>query len=269
VSYKCRCQCFGNIAQHPTNTSRLDFCKYSDLEEEISSELMNNRESFFGDLHGLLSEEGIITLHVPGNVRAVDSPVAQEHGHRAGQRRDRQATVVADLANLGFQETKEYEESQQAGFTDSRSYVVAFKDGETARNWNRNEAQANREIQKRSVHTKSGTSPFKFFDGALMASYNKFEQGVDGCEQHPLPSWCVMKIKLEAPQHLVSNQAGPSIKLETIVFPNNKSEDVKNDANISLPKQSHCSDQKHAVDNEECEWTDNTHDNRQYVYHES
>jgi hypothetical protein len=95
------------------------FVKYSDLEEEFSSEIMNNRASFFGELHGVLSNDGVVALHVSGDVRAVDSPSSNAHGLRADHLSFRQAHIVTDLENIGFQETKEYEEvsavSRQGG----------------------------------------------------------------------------------------------------------------------------------------------------------
>jgi hypothetical protein len=93
--------------------------KYSDLEEEFSSEIMNNRASFFGDLHEMLSDDGVVALHVSGDVRAVDSPSSNAHGLRADRLSYRQVRIVTDLENIGFQETKEYQEvsavSRQGG----------------------------------------------------------------------------------------------------------------------------------------------------------
>ena len=91
------------------------FAKCSDLEEEFSSDIMKNRASFFGDLHKVLSDDGVVALHVSGDVRAVDSPSPNAHGLRADHLRDRQARIVTDLENLGFQETKEYQEVSAVG----------------------------------------------------------------------------------------------------------------------------------------------------------
>jgi hypothetical protein len=95
------------------------FVKYSDLEEEFSSEIMNNRASFFGDLNEVLSDDGVVALHVSGDVRAVDSPSSNAHGLRADHLRYRQARIVTDLENVGFHETVEYQEvsavSRQGG----------------------------------------------------------------------------------------------------------------------------------------------------------
>jgi hypothetical protein len=89
--------------------------KYSDLEEEFSSEIMKNRASFFGDVHEVMSDDGVVTLHVSGDVRAVDSPSPNAHGLRADHLRDRQARIVTDLDTIGFQETKEYQEVSAVG----------------------------------------------------------------------------------------------------------------------------------------------------------
>ena len=71
---------------------------------------MDNRASFFNGLNEFLSEDGVLALHVPGDVRAVDLPIPNEHGVRAGIHSERQEAVVKDLDQLGFKEMKEYEE---------------------------------------------------------------------------------------------------------------------------------------------------------------
>lgn len=82
----------------------------SDLEEEFSIEIMNERVSLFRDLHMMMFDDGVITIHVPGDVRAVDSPSSNTHGLRADHLHDRQTHIVTDLVSLGFHATKEYTE---------------------------------------------------------------------------------------------------------------------------------------------------------------
>jgi hypothetical protein len=121
---------------------------------------------------------------------------------------------------------------------------------ETAKNWNRNEAQLKHEIRKRSVQTKSGGSLFKFFDGATMMSYSRssHNQDVIGCSQLPQPNWCDQKAKLEIAKLLDSNEV------------------EKMDVNSSLPKGAQCEDQ----DTESCTWSDDgANHHAQFVYHES
>jgi len=212
---------------------------FFDLEEEFTSEIMDNRASFFSGLNEFLSEDGVLALHVPGDVRAVDLPIPNEHGVRAGIHSERQEAVVKDLDQLGFKEMKEYEENQ-SGFPESRSYIVAFKDPRTAKNWHRNEAQVKQELHKRSVLTKSGKSLFKFFDGATMVSYSKsFTSGSDlGCGQNAQSGMCgeedtlIMKQLFEKGQSLTPSG--------TDMIPDESDElndGVILDANSSLPKE--------------------------------
>jgi hypothetical protein len=132
---------------------------------------MDDQSSFFSKLNSLLGEDGVVSVHVSGDVRAVDS-ISTKRRIVAGRRTERQSRIATELANAGFQATKQYEETE-TGLIQSRHYVVAFKDLQTAEKWNRNEAEINTEIRKRSAATSSGKPAFKFFDGATMTSYSR------------------------------------------------------------------------------------------------
>ena len=81
---------------------------HSDLEEEFSNEILNRRSPFFGELHDVLSTDGVVSLHVVGDARAVDSPSSNTHGERANRLLNRQAGVVSDLGDAGFGNAKQY-----------------------------------------------------------------------------------------------------------------------------------------------------------------
>jgi hypothetical protein len=134
------------------------------------------------------------------------------------------------------------------GFTESRNYVVAFKDMETVSNWHRNEAQVNFEIRKRAVATKSGDSPFLVFDSSKMISYSRGSSKPDdikNCGGSSPPEWCDPRAKLDA-----ALQAGASLEA---VFVSKKSE---NEVNKSL-NMDQCSGQNVSEeDTEACNWAD-------------
>lgn len=70
--------------------------------------------------------------------------------------------------------------------------MVAFKSYETRARWYANVAAIDLEVMKRRVKTKSGESPFKYFDGATMASYQLPPKTMEivYCRQEPEPEEC-------------------------------------------------------------------------------
>ena len=185
---------------------------------------MTNQREFFKSLNQLLSDDGVVALHVHRDVRAVDSPSSSIHGMRAGRRHEMQNDIIQSMQEIGFQDIKEYEEvswktgrelvssesrilsrfvysylftvlQHNSGFPESRSYVVGFKSEHSSRNWYRNEAEVRNELRKRTIQAKPGYSPLKYFDGATMVSYSKttnLRDNVD-CSEIPQPSWCGLK----------------------------------------------------------------------------
>lgn len=70
--------------------------------------------------------------------------------------------------------------------------VVAFKSYKTRTRWYANAAAIDLEIQRRAVKTKSCTSPFHYFDGATMVSYQVPTKPMEiaHCRQEPIPEEC-------------------------------------------------------------------------------
>lgn len=80
--------------------------------------------------------------------------------------------LVKHLQNNGFATVMGYEEAS-SGFLDSWSYTILFKQAQTQVRWFANQAQVDLELRKRAKQTHSGESPFRFFDGASMMTYQR------------------------------------------------------------------------------------------------
>jgi hypothetical protein len=69
---------------------------------------------------------------------------------------------------------------------------LVFKNYETNANWFTNEAAVNLRVQRRSMQTVDGKSPFLYFDGATMMSYKypSKQSEVVFCRREPTPEGC-------------------------------------------------------------------------------
>lgn len=171
-----------------------------------------------------------MVFNVGSDFRAVDSKttshspsISDPHVH---------SKIIDSLAQVGFLNVKQYSENL-TGFPNPRSFIVAFSDDYTARNWNRNEAQINHVIRDRSRRTKSGNPPMEFFDGSTMASYSRFEQDADNCKLHPDPSWCDIHRQLMMAQHRFKQLPGELNVMNTCM-------DTPSDSNASVNADSQC-----------------------------
>lgn len=72
------------------------------------------------------------------------------------------------------------------------TYVCAFKSYKSRQRWYSNAAEVDLRLQKRGVRTKSGKSPFQYFDGATMLSYQMPSRVIETvfCRQQPMPDEC-------------------------------------------------------------------------------
>jgi hypothetical protein len=205
-------------------------------------------------LKKILQEDGILVLNVASDFRVVDSQATHHAMPVQNPRRIRQG-----LEELGFVDVKQYEETQ-AGLPGSKNFVVAFKGTDTAKNWNRNEAQVNRMIRERFVETKSGNSPLQFFDGSSMVAYSKFEHAVGDCAEHPNPRWCDLKRQLVASKLRSEHFIGELRRLEAVVLPNSS------EANLSQNEASQCMLSEFSEDGT---WACDTAEQRLFVGQES
>ena len=86
------------------------------------------------------------------------------------------------LHRAGFESVMECDKTH-GHLLDNWSFLVAMKNIEDRANWFMTESEFQLEMHQRSMRTKDGESPFRFFDGATMM-------------QHKLPSrlveesWC-------------------------------------------------------------------------------
>jgi len=84
-----------------------------------------------------------------------------------------------------------YEEAH-SGFLAPWTTLVAFKDIKTRKNWYRNAAEIELQLQKRILPTKSGTSSLRYFDGTTMRSYQLPTHAFETvqCRQENVPKEC-------------------------------------------------------------------------------
>jgi spermidine synthase/S-adenosylmethionine/arginine decarboxylase-like enzyme len=95
------------------------------------------------------------------------------------------------LEEVGFESVHAYEESH-CGFGGSWEFMVGFKSWSSRKRWYANPAEVELAMQKRGVRTKSGQSPFHYFNGATMASYQVPSRSVENvfCRRQPVPPSC-------------------------------------------------------------------------------
>lgn len=77
--------------------------------------------------------------------------------------------------------------------------MIGFKSYNTRTRWYANAAAVDLEVQKRSVPTKSGASPFRYFDGSTMVAYQLPHRTVADvfCRRQPTPEECLGMYQLD------------------------------------------------------------------------
>lgn len=142
-----------------------------DMEEEFATEIMSNRQNAVGQLYNTLSQSGVISFNLAGSSKVAES---MSKSGMTPTRKILRSALAQELKNIGFSEAFEYDE-YKSGFSETRSYVVAFKDAETSKNWNTNQAETEIKLNNRIVRTQStGEVSLEFFDAATMGTYSKF-----------------------------------------------------------------------------------------------
>ena len=88
--------------------------------------------------------------------------------------------------------------------------MIGFKSYNTGKRWYANAAQVDLRVKKRSVQTKSGTSPFHYFDGPTMVSYQVPHRAVEAvfCRRQPTPKECRGTYQFDS-----ANPSGPLASL--------------------------------------------------------
>jgi hypothetical protein len=129
---------------------------------------------------------------------------------------------IETLVKLGFESIFNYIEPH-CGFGFPWSFFVSFKSAKTSsERWFSSETHFNVEMHKRSIRRKDRQSPFEYFDGATMVSYQRpTKESVSVfCRQTPTPEGChdlhgfdpeavnIPKSSLKVAKSLVGKNAG-------------------------------------------------------------
>jgi len=141
----------------------------------LLSESLYTDELFFTLLFQALSTNGIIIMKL-------------EKSQVAGMHSENLDRVTSFLEEIGIESFHPYEN----GLSDPWSYLVACKTKECRYNWQSNSAFIEVAIHDRVNTLNSGDSPFSFFDGSTMKSFQvphkSFEK--DYCRRDPVPVDC-------------------------------------------------------------------------------
>jgi len=141
-----------------------------DMEEEFANEIMSNRQHTIEQLFNRLSPDGVISVNIAGSVKSVES---MTKSGMTPTRKMLRSALAQELKNIRFAEAYEYDE-YKSGFSETRSYVVAFKDAQTSKNWNMNQSEMEIKLKNRIARDQSsGELTLEFFDAATMATYVK------------------------------------------------------------------------------------------------
>lgn len=150
-----------------------------DMEEEFATEIMLNRQHTVDQLFTTLSETGVISFNLAGSSKVTESMT------KSGVTKTRQMLrngLAQELKSIGFVDAFEYDE-YRSGFSETRSYVVAFKDDKTSKNWKATQADIKRKLKNRIVRNEStGEVTLEFFDAATMTTYSTFSKATDTIE---------------------------------------------------------------------------------------
>lgn len=162
--------------------SSLCFLSDPQIQKEFADTLYEGGASIFSQG---LGESGILVAQV-GEACTIRSPSGEFSIDK------NRLKFIEMLAGLGFKSVRDYEESHN-GFDSPWEFIVAFKDYSTKSGWFSSCAEIDLKIAKRAMITKSGQSPFLFFDGASMKSYRYPSKGseVTFCRHIPNATDCI------------------------------------------------------------------------------
>jgi hypothetical protein len=135
-------------------------------------------------VYNALGPDGILISQV-GEAPDMSSPSEE---HSVGKHRH---VFIETMVDLGFEGILDYSESH-CGFDFPWNFFVSFKSAESQSRWFSSEAQINLEVQKRSIRQRDGQSPFVYFDGATMLSYQHpdIASATVFCRRDPAPKGC-------------------------------------------------------------------------------
>ena len=148
------------------------------------SDVLYNNTSFVEALSDALTDNGILVAQM-GESYYADDPPPSIGGT------DRTSDFVDGLEKMGFESMKTYDEAN-GGFLGVWSFLIAFMDDNVKQQFYASEAELQLEIQQRAIPTISGLSPFRYFDGPTMMSYQFPSRPTETqfCRNNPTPPMC-------------------------------------------------------------------------------
>lgn len=153
---------FVNISFAKNMLSSLFFYSDPQVQKEFVDALYDG-SPFVRSLPQALSHNGILVAQV-GEASKLRSPPPEFSIDR------NRLKFIRTLEVLGFASIQDYVE-RHGGFEDPWQFIVAFRDFDSRAEWYANSALIDVKIQQRGIRTTSGASPFLYFDGATMKSY--------------------------------------------------------------------------------------------------
>jgi hypothetical protein len=161
------------------------------------SDILYDNDKFAEAISRALSDDGVMVTQV-GQEDFIDDP-AKEFTNKQYEFKLR-----THLQNHGFVVAKDYSEAH-GGFLGVWRYLILFKSRESLVYWYANQAEIDLEIRKRSLtiqpsgNSAETTTPFRYFDGAMMMTY-QFPSRVSEevfCRSTPQPDLCATKHGLD------------------------------------------------------------------------
>jgi S-adenosylmethionine decarboxylase proenzyme len=167
--------------------SRFDVIVMDALASSTNTDFADNlynSDDMASALFNALTPHGIFVAQV-GEHDFISNP--RRHLSQSGHLN----RFIEHLEEAEFESIREYTESH-GNFMSAWFFVVAFKSSETKERWYANEAEVTLEIRSRAVPTRSGSTPFLYFDGASMMTY-QFSSRIAKeifCRNDPAPHFC-------------------------------------------------------------------------------
>jgi spermidine synthase len=152
--------------------------------ESVYAEAFYNNDTFVKSFYNSLSDNGILVMELG------ESPDSRDPDEMKSGDKNR-VVALNLLESAGFESIHAFEESH-CGFGAAWTFIVAFKSYSSRKLWYANSAEIELAIQKRTVRTKSGNSPLRYFDGATMMSYQVPSRTIETvfCRRDPAPYAC-------------------------------------------------------------------------------
>lgn len=149
------------------------YCRHANNSLEY---LLKNKY-LMDSLYNSLSEYGVIAVPADSKRALIDYPLSPKQQLRKN--------LLVKAKESGFENAVDFSEASQ-------SFIAIMKEEKSGSHWLSNSAEVNLQLQRRSLDTATGGSPFRFFDGSTMMSY-KFPTRIDEeiyCRSDPRPDVC-------------------------------------------------------------------------------